>query len=378
MTADPVIPEYILIIASSARMLVQAARTAGLKPLVIDRFADQDTQAGAEAYRRVESLAETDIKAAVDYLIECYGVAHVVYGSGFECYPDSLRYLVSRLEILGNRADVFARVQDKKAFFSCLHDLNIPYPDVSFNPPLYGGDWLIKPLQGVGGVGIQRWRAEEESSAAVYWQRYIEGGQNSVLFLADGGSLQVIGFNRQWSVALDDRQSFVFSGIINDSELPDECKALVTDWLKKLVPAFALKGLNSLDFIQAKGQGYVLEINARPPASMQLYDRDLLVRHVRASQGELIAGLSVQTGCTGYQIVYALSDLRIPKVFAWPPWCMDLPESGALIGAKQPICSIIAHAEKSRQVLEKLSIRQQIIVNKLHQGIDRYGIYSKR
>jgi len=366
VTADPIIPEYILIIASSARMLTQAAKAAGLKPLVIDRFADLDTQAGADAYRRVDSLSRADIMAAVEYFIERHGVAHAVYGSGFECCPESLGYLEKRLKILGNGADTFTKILHKKAFFSCLHGLNIPYPDVSFSIPMPEGDWLIKPLQGLGGIGIQRWHAGGEPSASVYWQRYIEGRQNSALFLADGCNVQVIGFNRQWTAALDERQAFVFSGIINDSQLPDEHKALVTGWLTKLVPALGLKGLNSLDFIQAEGQCYVLEINARPPASMQLYDQDLLVRHVKASQGELTGYLAVQTGCTGYQIVYALSDLRIPKVFAWPPWCMDLPESSALIGAKQPICSIIAHADKSRQVLEKLSIRQQIIVNKLH------------
>lgn len=366
MTADPVIPEYILIIASSARMLTQAAKSAGLKPLVIDRFADQDTQAGAEAYQQVDSLFRADITAAVEYFIERYGVAHVVYGSGFEYCPDSLGYLEDRLKILGNRADAFTKIQHKQTFFSCLNDLDIPYPEVFFTAPMSGEDWLIKPLQGAGGLGIRRWHAEDESSVAVYWQRYVEGEPNSVLFLADGRNVQVIGFNRQWAVALDDRQAFVFSGIINDSRLPDEHKVLVTDWLRKLVPAFTLKGLNSIDFIQVEGQNYVLEINARPPASMQLYDQNLLVRHVRASQGELIDYSTVQTGCTGYQIVYALADLRIPEVFEWPSWCMDLPESGALIGAKQPICSIIAHAEKSQQVLEALSIRHQIIVNKLH------------
>ncbi|WAK03960.1 ATP-grasp domain-containing protein [Methylobacter sp. YRD-M1] len=366
MAADPVIPEYILIIASSARMLTQAAKAAGLKPLVIDRFADQDTQAGAEAYRRVDSLSSTDITAAVEYFIERYGVAHAVYGSGFECCPDSLGYLEDRLTILGNRADAFAGIQHKQTFFACLNELNISCPDVSFSAPMSGKDWLIKPLQGAGGLGIQRWHAEDEPSEAVYWQRHVEGEPRSVLFLADGRNVQVIGFNRQWTVALDDRQAFVFSGIISDSQLPGEHKVQVTDWLRKLVPAFALKGLNSLDFIQAEGQIYVLEVNARPPASMQLYDQDLLYRHVRASQGELIDYPVMQTGCMGCQIVYASADLRIPKVFEWPSWCMDLPESGALIGAKQPICSIIAHAEKSQQVLEALSIRHQIIVNKLH------------
>lgn len=378
MTAGPIIPEYLLVIASSARMLAQAAKAAGFRPLVIDLFADQDTRACTEACWRVDSLAKAGITAAVDDFIQRYGVAQVVYGSGFEYCPDSLHYLGSRLKILGNQVDAFIGTQHKEAFFSCLDALNIPYPDVSFDAPASGGDWLIKPHQGQGGIGIERYHAESQPSASVYWQRYVEGTQNSVLFLADGKNVQVIGFNRQWTMALDDTRTFVFSGIINDSQLQEEHKVLIVDWLKKLVPVFGLKGLNSLDFIQAEGQSYVLEINARPSASMQLYDQDLLLRHIKTSQGELADYPSVQVGYTGYQIIYAQTPLRIPQPFAWPPWCMDRPEAGALIGIKQPICSIIAHSKKSRQVLEKLAIRQQIIVNKLNQGIDRYGIYSKR
>ncbi|MGZ5030464.1 MAG: ATP-grasp domain-containing protein, partial [Methylobacter sp.] len=66
--------ETLLIVAGSARMLAQAAKTSGLKPLVIDLFADLDTQGYAEDFRQIASLAEQDLAPAVDYFIERYGV----------------------------------------------------------------------------------------------------------------------------------------------------------------------------------------------------------------------------------------------------------------------------------------------------------------
>ena len=129
------IPEYLLIVASSGRMLAQAAKNAGLKPLVIDLFADLDTQCHAEAFKQIPSLAEKHLIPAVDYFIEHYAVAHVVYGSGFEYYPESLRYLGSRLLVLGNSPDTFVKLHDKPAFFSSLDKLNIPYPEVCFYAP---------------------------------------------------------------------------------------------------------------------------------------------------------------------------------------------------------------------------------------------------
>jgi uncharacterized protein len=74
VTVGTVIPESLLVIAGSARMLAQAAKASGLKPLVID----QDTRACAEAFRQVDSLAEADIAAAVDDFIKHHGIAQVV------------------------------------------------------------------------------------------------------------------------------------------------------------------------------------------------------------------------------------------------------------------------------------------------------------
>lgn len=355
----------ILIIAGSGRMLAQAAQNVGLKPLVIDLFGDLDTQSYAEAFHQIPSLAEEHITPAVDYFIKHYAVAHVIYGSGFEYYPQSLYYLNSRLIILGNHPDTFAKLQNKQAFFSVLDELNVPYPEVAFSAPESTDNWLIKPLQGQGGMGIKHYHRNDNAGSAVYWQKFQAGTQNSVLFLADGQQVQIIGFNTQLITRLSETQEFVFSGVINSSELLNEQKSLITNWLNKLVPVFALKGLNSLDFIQSANCSYILEINPRPSASMQLYDDDLLIRHIKASKGAFADCMPAYKDYKGYQIVYAEHDLIIPEQFKWPEWCMDLPESGSIIGAGQPVCSIIAHQKLSQQIAEQLLIKQQIIINKI-------------
>lgn len=362
--------ETILIVASSGRMLSQAARNIGLKPLVIDLFADLDTQCYAEDFRRIKSLTEQDLAPAVDYFVERYAVEHVIYGSGFETYPESLHYLNSRLMLLGNDPDIFAMLQNKPAFFSTLDDLNIPYPKVVFSPPAYfdhGADnWLLKPMQGQGGVGIKRYHADDQINTPHYWQKFQAGQPHSVLFLADGLRVQVVGFNTQWSVCLSGTEEFVFSGVINSCDLSDEHKAVITDWLKQMVPAFSLRGLNSLDFIHVDGYSYVLEINPRASASMQLYGQDLLARHIQSCVGVTVgATLVAQPTEIGYQIVYAERDLIIPERFKWPKWCMDLPKSGDMCRAGQPLCSIIARPKNSRSVVKQLLTKQQLILSKL-------------
>ncbi len=355
-------------------MLAQAAHQAGYKPFVIDLYADRDTCLYAQETLLIASLALNHILPALEAFFARIPLTHVIYGSGFEDHPESLDYLANRLTIVGNPPDVFANILNKKYFFSVLDQLSIPYPHVTFNEPKNTSDtWLTKPLQGHGGVGINHYRPNDKLPTSVYWQHYVKGTSHSVLFLADGVNLQIIGFNNQWSVQseLDD---FIFSGISNDGNIPDQHKASVAGWLAKIIPVFALKGLNSLDFICTADSCYVLEINARPPASMQLYDDALFVRHIEACQGQLYESPAIPSdNYKAYQIIYAGHDTQIPMDFAWPSWCMDLPNDGALIHTGQPVCSIIASHKQSQHMMQQLVIKQQIIINQLDKGI-RHGI----
>jgi methenyltetrahydromethanopterin cyclohydrolase len=369
------IADYLLIIANSGRMLAQAAQLTGFKPLVIDLFADLDTRLYAVEYQQVSALSIACLAPAVDYFIQHYAVGSIVYGSGFELYPDSLYYLQARLQLLGNSPDTFKRVQNKAEFFAVLTQLNIPYPESVFTPPHNQQDWLIKPLQGQGGVGIQhaekfkqfyfypsqrpfRFLKPERSSlvSSVYWQKYQQGSAHSVLFLADAHIAQVVGFNTQWTVG----NGFIFSGIFNHCSLAKHHQAEIINWLNKLVPVFKLTGLNSLDFIHQHGQNYALEINARPPASMQLYAADLLPSHLAAN---LFA--PTQTDYTGYQIIYAPKDLRIPENHVWQNGYHDLPTAGQLCRTGQPICSIIAHQSSPDAVLDELHSLQHSLYRSL-------------
>jgi methenyltetrahydromethanopterin cyclohydrolase len=376
-------------------MLAQAAHNAGFKPLVIDVFGDLDTQQYATDFKRLSALTIEHLTPALDYFVKHYGVTQVVYGSGFEQHPDALHYLASRFTLLGNSPETFDLLHDKPRFFATLKQLNIPYPETVFVPPDNTDNWLIKPMRGQGGVGIQRLRNTNLGlDSNVYWQKYQAGTQHSVLFLADGQHLQVIGFNTQWTNAenihsfpraawecskgaprrtgkkWNDNKEFIFAGIINHCPLADSHKAHITDWLTKLVPAFALTGLNSLDFIHAEGKSYALEINPRPPASMQLYDADLLRRHLRTASPledwQSCLHPPIQSGCTGYQIIYAEQDIRIPYGYIWENGVMDIPAAGAICHTGQPICSIIAHQSQARAVLHELTLKQHTIQRSLY------------
>ncbi|MBM4208038.1 MAG: ATP-grasp domain-containing protein [Gammaproteobacteria bacterium] len=356
---------YLMVIAASARMLAQAARREGYRLLVVDCFGDQDTRCFAEESVCIPDLSDANVKKAINDFKARYPVELGIYGAGFEQHQASLRYLCSQLNVLGNQPDTFANVQDKATFFSSLKKLGIPFPDTTFQVPDHKDGWLIKPLQGQGGMGIGRFINDDNVERPVCWQRYQTGTAHSVLFLADGRRCRIIGFNRQWTVALSESDEFVFSGIINDTELTEKQCELLMSWVKKLTLEFSINGLNSLDFIKNDDEFYVLEINPRPPASMQLYDGDLLSLHMNACHGKPPESFPQQNDVCGLQVVYAQQKVGIPDGFAWPEGCQDIPGSGTLINAGQPICSIINKGNDAAAVMDVLKQRKVYILQHL-------------
>jgi methenyltetrahydromethanopterin cyclohydrolase len=363
----------LLIIANSARMLVQAARNADIKPYVIDCYADLDTQHLAKCYKQINSLSIADLTPAIKFFKQL-NITQVVYGSGFESYSDSLIFLAQHFKILGNSPETFIALQNKRDFFQRLQQLNINYPEIRFTVPNGCENWLIKPQHSQGGLNI-RWAEKLAHPTDFYYQRYIQGEPLSVLFIANGKQAQIIGFNQQLTTSFEN-QPFVFAGIINHAELsPTQQQTLVT-WVNQLTSAYSLCGLNSLDFMLCDGICYVLEINARPPASMQLYDADLLTAHIHSTD---LSGFKNLKGLENshktykaYQIFYAPKQIEISPQIQWPEGCVDLPAIGAIINKEQPICSIIVSGKNLVELLGNLHLQKSFLstfINLEHDAI---------
>lgn len=365
--------DTILVVATSGRMLAQSARRAGLNPIVIDLFNDQDTRELAADVRKVHHLGPAQISPVIDYYINRYGVRDVVYGSGVETCSGSLDLLAKKLGLKGNTIENLRPLLDKKQFFKWLTKLGIHYPEVSINSVKKGKDWLMKPLVGEGGFGIKHQKRSDQAGVSVncgdianhiYWQRHIDGIPMSVLFLANGKKAQIFGFNQQWTRG----GGFVFSGVINQAVLPSHHKKLIQGWVGDLVSVFALKGLSSLDFIWDGDRCWVLEVNPRPSASMILYDDDfakgLLFEHINACNGGSFHAVNKTGDVRACQILYSERERRIPADIHWPEWSMDRPAAGTLIRKDHPICSIIATGSRPQEVENKLQARQQIMINK--------------
>jgi len=212
----------VLVIASAGRMLAHAVRQAGYSPLVIDLFADQDTDAIAEQLWQVDNFSLAVVQAVIERLLLSYKIQWVIYGSGLENQPETLAYLTEHFNVTGNDSSLCRRLNCKQSFFKQLDLLEVCHPDVQFYPPKNSTGWLIKPVKHAGGVGIS-W-CDRAAGDNEYYQRFCQGEAGSVLFCANGEQYELIGFHRQWTVNQD---NFAFAGIINEAFLPEKQQQIV-------------------------------------------------------------------------------------------------------------------------------------------------------
>jgi predicted ATP-grasp superfamily ATP-dependent carboligase len=205
---------------------------------------------------------------------------------------------------------------------------------------------------------------------ASYYQREVAGVSMSVLFLANAVDVALIGFNRLLFGASGDRP-FVFQGAVGPLPLPEAVAGIVRRAAAQITRHVGLLGLNSMDFLLSNGRVCVLEVNARPSATLDLHDDrlrgGLMSAHLTACRARSLphqepAGL---TPVKGLQVVYATRPylasrrgrLRLQEL----GWCHDIGREGTVTGRGEPLCSVSARAQTEAAVIAKLALRARHI-----------------
>ena len=355
-------PEKLLVVSCSARMLAQSAARAGIRVVALDHYADADTRADSIHTQAIPYLDEAlNPQAVIDAASQLAPVHDfpLVYGSGLDSQPELLATLARSREVIGNPPATQRLFRSPEPFFELLRQCAIPYPETRFERPKNGENWLIKSGCSEGGKRV-RFCAQDQAGRGDYYQRHVSGTTCSALFLANGTESRIIGFNTLWTTDAGARP-FLFLGAINNAPLGKSQRQKVDGYIDALVKASGIKGLNSLDFmIDDRGELLVLEVNARPSATMALYDADfadgLLAAHIRACRDELTPNEAC-TRIRAFRVCFSPNHVISMPTGEWPAWCADLPVAGSVITPGQPLCTVLAEGQHPIEVEQLLTER---------------------
>lgn len=339
----------VLVIAQSARALASAATRAGLRPLAVDVFADDDTAALGPVERVAGGFrcgfTRRNLLPAVDRLLARTGATPtaLVLGSGFEDRPRLIARLAERWPLAGCGAAAVKAVKAPEGFAAACADLGIPHPPIARAVPGEGA-FLVKRRAGTGGVHV-RPAAPGPVPAGHYAQARVPGTPTSALVLADGRGGRVLAYSRQWADPSPDAP-FRFAGVVGPVA-PPPADAAIRAAADALARRFGLVGLVSLDMLVDGADWWALEINPRPGASLDaldVFDKPLMAMHIAACRGEAVPSLTADATIRATLVTYATADIRVPSAPEWPSHVLDRPAAGSTVSAGWPIATVVAEA----------------------------------
>lgn len=349
--------QFDLIIAGgSVRAACQAAHAAGLRVAAIDLFADVDTSWYAAEVIQLDRAGYPDnLLLALDRYDHSIPL---MYTGGLENNPDLIEQIHTKRPLWGNDSETLRRVRDPILLQRALRLAGFPsLKTLSGQPSPASGIWMRKPLQSVGGIGIQKVRnprtKADQLTDRFYWQKHLTGNQMSVAFFSAllspdkfnlsprQISLQLLGTTQ--ALTTDD---FTYQGsLYRHQGMSREWNHEVKRLGRFLQSHFQLTGFFGIDLIVNDRGIFVLEVNPRWTASMELLLDVMLLEGSR-------------TPYSGKQIIYATCDMSVPINWKWfnldNTFLADLPRPGTHINTGDPVLTVRANAITRTALLKKL------------------------
>lgn len=376
VSPSPALRPPILVIGGSVRFLATSCHRAGWAVYAADRFGDADLLAVAEAFRPLPAdLAEAD-----DPFPDLPAMPFLFTG-GLENTPAFLARLAAvRPTAAASPASVLA-VRDFANLASAAAAVGLTTPETHTSPSGVptDGSYLVKPLASVGGLGISRWRGGPAPNASSLWQRHRSGVPHGVsVLLRDQQRPELLGVCR----SVQDRAASGVPGWAYTGSITVATPAW-TEQVLALVGLLAaecgLRGAIGIDcLVTPSGDVVVLEVNPRPTASMELFERTaglcIARRHLDAlafpspiptpgqANGHAVSGKAILYSDRRFTVTSPLHATFTNLAEHWAPSpslraLADLPRANTDVESGSPILTVFADAESEDAVETLLTER---------------------
>ncbi|MBT4694890.1 MAG: ATP-grasp domain-containing protein [Planctomycetaceae bacterium] len=359
----------LLIIGASTRAAVASARQSSWTIHAMDMFGDIDTRSQSNF-----QLLKNYPTACISLLSDIQPDAICITGA-MENHPGVLQELATRATLLAPAVDQIARMRNPLNLQAVLANSSWQYPRTFASDECLPQDetrWLKKPIASAAGQGIHALDNIDTipPNPAIIVQERISGRDISASFLMHPSRTEVLGCTEQ---LLGHRElqanEFQYCGSIGPLHLPASINRQLLELGHFLQREFALRGLIGVDLIWHDNQLWLIEINPRYTASMELFesqfDRSLIQLHLDsfASNPASFNRIDHAKKHFGKAVLFAPATTQIPNEFQpiWQaalnchrPTVADLPTIGATILAGHPLFTIFACSESVAETKAKL------------------------
>jgi predicted ATP-grasp superfamily ATP-dependent carboligase len=370
--------ERVAIVGASARAAAFSAHRAGYEVVTADLFADADLARIAEA-TRIANYPD----GFVDWL-DATDCDAWMYTGALENSPNLIDRMALIRPLLGCHGARLREARDPLLLQQLVRDAGLHFPEtrVDGEPLSLDGSWVCKTYGGASGSGV--WlldgeaalhRAERERAVL---QRFIAGDPAAAIFVISERCAELWGVTRQF-VGRFGAGPWQYVGSLGPIDVGPAVASQLAALGDLLANRFALRGIVGVDLILRDGSAWVIEINPRYTASVEILERvdgrPILAAHVSAfepsSEGPVADHVTAPAPrFHAKTIVFAPRTATIlPSFFAWaieraapsdePSWLADIPHSGEVIQAGRPILTVFAAGDTEvaceRQLRERIA-----------------------
>lgn len=355
-----------LVVAASCRSIARSITESGRECAAIDLFGDWDSR----------QLCPISTSKSLGSMIrdsrEFGRKFSVVYGAGIENEMLERQSPFGELPVCGSSHEAVSASRDPYFLASILRAADLPCLSLAVELP--GNElWLEKPLRSGGGCGVRvasvgdsRTRQRKE----VYYQQFVEGSVFGASYIAGRGACQLIGVCQQDAGGLAG-EKYVFHGSLGPVGVSDELRHRLVQLGELISRQCGLKGWFGIDYVLKDGIPWLLEVNPRFTASMEILERcsgaSLFDYHLGAVGGRQVANWPSPSTyqSLGKRYVYhrqshtvsideVAFDFLKERASDANEFVTDIPELGTTIKPGWPICTVWSRHDSAEVVSERL------------------------
>lgn len=381
----------LLVVGFSARWLQESASRGGLRSRAVDFFADADTG-------ELGPVCKVSSWRDVPRLAASWNPEAIIVGGGFETQPAMVKSLRAVAPLLNCSTESCLASRDPRRWSAPLESAGLRVPRMlveakseEFRKEADRGEWLVKNRYSAGGNRVRQWKLVEDSlvgkdrlTRGEYLQQRIEGEPYSLLFWLQPNQRLCLGFFRQLcGEASLGAKPYQFVGAVGPLPVDAEEVVLFQRVAGTLADDLGLSGLVGVDLIRSAHGLFAIEINPRPTATAELWERassnqSLIGKLWEARAGRLlnhewsVAGSNSEMN--GKAVLYwrgerpLIVDSPRAGLFrrAWQGgWLKDLPAEGTTIVNGEPVATVFASGLSCAEVRAKLQTQVDNLLKEL-------------